>query len=335
MRLSPSVCDEKLRSLFSGALGLGITEGISVVIALAGKVLRRALAMAGGVSLVLLSSFAADSFAFTEPGVTGTWNDFANCPVSIIVLLQNNACEHSYTTGGTVQIGHSSVPISVPGDTLDLGVTFPGGQGVVVSGPHGLLNGPAQPVPGGLLGAIGNVQLTGVSAKLEWAASVAPGAVFGFAEECGTNPLVTFDLCKIINARTGTATTLRVKIHLISPFLGAACYIGSDASPIIIALTTGMTSPPPPAHPIHGHPVEFLRFPSPTFEQAFGLALVNNSFSVPVASGCGTASGSLVNASINRKLGLPSPPGQNAIVINAIAEQAPAIDVLAHGWTGE
>jgi hypothetical protein len=282
---------------------------------------------------------SARAHAFTEPGIKpgipGSWADFANCPVMVVILLSPlPQCDHSYTTSGVIQIGHSIAPISIPGDTFDLGITSVG-NGIAISPPHGLLNGPAQPAPGGLLGAVGDTQLTGVSAKLEWAAPVPPNAAFGFTEACGgVNPLVTFDQCRLLGNQQGTVVTLKAKLHLMSSFLGASCYIGSAAQPIVIALTTGVTTPPPPALPIHGKTLEFL-YSLGSFQQAVGIRLVGNSFSVPVATGCGTSGGNLVNASINHRLGLPSPPGQNMIAINADAEQAPAKEVLAHGWTGE
>jgi hypothetical protein len=306
------------------------------VIAFPGFQMRKKMAVIGLLAtLIWLSISPARVIAFTEPGITGTWGDFANCPVTVIASLPNNQCEHSYTTGGVVQIGHSSVPISIPGDTLDVGVTIPEGQGITMAPPRGILNGPAQPVPGGVLGAIGNVQLTGVTAKLEWATPLPPNTIFGFTEKCGASPSVTFDICKILNARAGTAVTLSAKIHLMSPFLGSSCFIGSAAHPIVIALTTGVTSPPPPAKPIHGSSLEFLVSITPFYLQAVGFTFVSNAFSVPTASGCGTTGGSLVDASINHKLGLPSPAGQNMIAISAIAEQAQASVVLEHGWTGQ
>jgi hypothetical protein len=282
--------------------------------------------------------------AFTEPGITGTTADFANCPKES-VIGEHGKCTHSYTTGGQVQIGHSTVPITVPGDTLDVGLTeeeevtplcLPFGfTECVVSPPHGILNGPAQPVPGGLLGVIGNVQVTGVSAKLEWATSVTRDTPFGLLTPCGTNPLPTFDLCKLLNARSGTAVTLSVKIHLMSPFLGSSCYIGSAANPIVIPLTAGVTSPPPPAKPIHGKAYELMLKQSGAI-QLIGVTLVSNSFSVPVATGCGTSGGGLVDASIDHKLGLPSAAGQNMMVIDATGEELEVKEIVeAGGWTGE
>lgn len=327
----------------SDCSGLTSTKGTVVYRdRFAARCLVRMLLVASLTGLSSMWAFTAGISAFTEPGITAGFADFANCPVNVAASAAG-ICLHSYTTGGVVQIGHSSVPISVPGDTFDVGVAkSPAvcalvGAGVpecVVSPPHGILNGPAQPVPGGLLGVVGNVQLTGVMAKLEWAVAVPAGMAFGRTSGCGSSDsLAIYNECVFLNGKAGTAATLIAKIHLMSPFLGQNCFIGSAAKPIVIQLTTGITNPPPPAHPIHGKPFESLQIVGAV--QVPGVTLVNNSFSVPAATGCGTSNGSLVTASINHKLGLPSPPGQNMIVINATGEQRGAAEVLAHGWTGE
>jgi hypothetical protein len=147
--------------------------------------------------------------------------------------------------------------------------------------------------------------------------------------------LTTFDVCRLISSSAGTVTTLSVKIHLVSPFLGPACYIGSSTSPIVIPLTTGATNPPPPIRPIEGKGVEFLHKTAAGVEQSLGLRLVSNTFSVPVATGCGTSAGKLLNASIDQKLGLPTPAGKNAMVINTTGELVAPHVVLENGWTHE
>ena len=304
------------------------------------------LLMASLLAVTSLLAFAASVSAFTEPGITGQWSDFANCPVKLI-NAPVSLCVHAYTTGGYVQIGHSSVPISIPGDTFDLGsaaeegapltaCSLFGGTECTVSPPHGIFNGPAQPVPGGLLGAIGTVQLTGVSAKLEWAAPVPPNTAFGTTGTCFTKSIVTLSICRIDHASAGDAATLSVKVHLLSPFLGSNCYIGTAASPIEIQLTSGLTSPPPPATPIHGKPYEAIHNrASGQLLVVEGVTLVGNSFAVPGATGCGTTNGSLINASINHKLGLPSAAGHNTIVITATTEAGAHELVAQHGVTGE
>ncbi len=290
----------------------------------------------------------ASASAFVEPGITGNSADFANCPVNVLTAGREyggGACLHSYTTGGVVQIGHSSVPISVPGDTFDAAVTQEGEPEAVcsqlgltecaVSGAHGILGGPAQPVPGGLLGTIGNTRITGVRAKVEWAAPASPDSAFGTVGCSTPDPLVTVDVCKLNTGEPGTATTLSLKVHLLSSFLGPDCYIGSAAEPIVIPLTTGTTDPPLPATPIHGKPYEFIKYRAGSL-QLLGVVLVNNSFSVPPAHGCGTSGTGLVDSAINHKLGLPSPAGQNKIVVEADGEDLGPFEILATGgWTGE
>jgi hypothetical protein len=158
--------------------------------------LRRVLLMVGLTGSIFLRVFVAGSSGFTESGITGGWVDFSNCPARTVAPFEFSKCEHAYVSGGAVEIGHSLVPISVPGDTLDLGTE--GEEGAVVAGGHGILNGPAQPVPGGLLGAVGNVQITNVSAKLEWAKPVLPNATFGATAACTTDVFITIDICKLI-----------------------------------------------------------------------------------------------------------------------------------------
>jgi PKD repeat protein len=120
------------------------------------------------------------------------------------------------------------------------------------------------------------------------------------------------------HAATGTldpisgAANLRVRFLVKiegAPFgadLGPNCAIGSSGSPIDInVLTTGTTNPPAPAVPISGIPY------SATTGQA---RLVNNSFAVPGASGCGFLNN--LNDIINQQIGLQSPAGNNLAVVD-------------------
>jgi hypothetical protein len=311
-----------------------------VVIVFVGRVWG--LLVAGLVSVVVLLVFVAGAWGFVEPGFTGTYADFANCPANVV----NGDCVHSVTTSGVVQIGHSVVSIAAPGDTFDMGTgSFEGETQAVcvlagfsgecaVAPPHGILNGPAQPVPASLLGTVGNLKLGPVSAKLEWATPVRSGVPFGIVTSCGANNLLTtFNLCEVKNGTPGTGITLRVKIHLLNQFLGASCFIGSAASPLVIPLTAGTTTPPPPALPLKGK----IGTVNATTEstELLGLVLVSNTFAVPAANGCGTTGGGLLDASLDHKLGLPSPAGQNAMVINGNGEEYLTENVLLNGWTGE
>ena len=85
-----------------------------------------------------------------------------------------------------------------------------------------------------------------------------------------------------------TAVVLPLKIRLGNPVLGNNCYIGSDAHPIVLNLTDGTTSPPPPAKPISGSKGTLEVVGKRKITRISGNKLVDNSFAVPAATGCGT-----------------------------------------------
>src|SRR2546430_1397231 len=62
-------------------------------------------------------------------------------------------------------------------------------------------------------------------------------------------------------AGQGGAVTLPLKVKLDNPLLATACYIGSNTEPVVLNLTTGTTSPPPPNKPISGAPGHASPFP--------------------------------------------------------------------------
>jgi PKD repeat protein len=124
-----------------------------------------------------------------------------------------------------------------------------------------------------------------------------------------------------LNPLTGAATLdVRIRIKLEgSPAgvsLGDSCFI----TPInLTVLTTGTTNPPLPNLPITGVP----------YNDENGLStLVNNSFSVPGASGCGLFG--IANGSINDALGLPSAAGNNAAVLTGLTNPGIAKGVKAN-----
>jgi hypothetical protein len=58
-----------------------------------------------------------------------------------------------------------------------------------------------------------------------------------------------------------------------------------------------------------------------------GSSLVDNSFAVPGATGCGAANSSLVDHALNSTLGLPSPAGRNVQILTgnlSLVEAQPA-----------
>ena len=90
--------------------------------------------------------------------------------------------------------------------------------------------------------------------------------------------------------------------------LGSSCLVG----PFTLAMISGTTAPPAPNVPISGVP----------YDASTGIGtVVNNSFSVPGASGCGPLG--LANSQLNTGLGVPAAAGTNTAIL--ILEANPKI----------
>lgn len=271
---------------------------------------RRKVGVILAVAPVLAAVCAAPALA--KP--TGDFAAFADCPLSNSALVQ---CLNSSTTHGEVKLGKTSVPI-VKTITLQGGITEGGGAEHFVAAADGnTLTKVALPVPGGLSGLvrcneISNIiervacqlvfenGVTGVTATTELAA---PASSIGINEG---NLL----------AGTGVAQTLPIKVKLDNPFLGSACYIGSNAHPIVLNLTTGATSPPPPNKSIKGSVGLFEFKDSGEYAIDHGISLVDNAFSAPGAEGCGGIFAFLIDPIINAKVGIPAAAGNNTAILS-------------------
>lgn len=252
----------------------------------------RGLLAAVGAAVMALAMLAPTAFA----GETAEgFEQFSGCPTpeekSLIF------CITSEVTGGHLQTGSKTVPIENP-------LTLSGGTNIefeeFTAGPEGGLSETKQKVPGGVIG------LTGLTWLLEF---------------FGSDALTLYAVTELAGPPTGFSigsVTLPIKVHLINTagILGNNCYIGSDEEPIVLHLTTGTTSPPPPNEPITGQ--------FPEISESEGIAYlkngtyVDNSFAAPGANGCvlklfGFIPISL-NGFVNEQSGLPSPAGTNESV---------------------
>jgi hypothetical protein len=106
------------------------------------------------------------------------------------------------------------------------------------------------------------------------------------------------------------SVTAPIKIKFNNPLLGSSCTIGSNASPLTLNLTTGITNPPAPNTPIVGNQGALVDVPGVDIASQ-GALEVDNAYAVPVASNCGAVAPSVVTKAINKQLGLPSPAGTN------------------------
>jgi hypothetical protein len=261
---------------------------------------------------------------------TGVYKNFAQCPLTNPAL---NACFYSVSTGGQVTTGKKTVPVKNP-QVLQGGLQYLGGD---VLGPLNFLaaaNGETltktpQPVPGGLLGVTAptwwpkflqdlfnetiNNGFTGVTATVELA---------GPASAIKLSVLNSF-------IQQGTALEMPVKIKLGNPFLGNNCYIGSNSNPIRWKFTTGTTAPPPPNTPITGAAGEIHESEGGQLVQVTGAKLVDNSFAVPGASGCGGLFSFLIDPFVNSIVGIPAPAGQNTAILENTIELADPAAVKA------
>jgi len=251
------------------------------------------LLTAAGVAVLAVALFAASASAKEPaPGYT----QFKGCPSPEEAKLEN--CLRSDVTGGHLQMGSKNVPIENP---LTLIGAVDGNFENFTAGPGGGLSKTKQKVPGGVIG------LTGLTWLLEF-----------FGSEALTLYAVT-ELAGVPSGFTVETVTLPIKVHLETPsgVLGNNCYIGSVSSPITLHNTTGTTSPPAPNKPITGVFPEIsedekhiLHFSNGTY--------VDNSFSVPGASGCTLKLFGFIpislNGFVNSQAALPSAAGKNEAV---------------------
>ncbi len=289
----------------------------------------RGRALLAATSLVaLLVGLSVASPAMATP--KGAFAVFAECPTSSV-----EACIYAKTESGLFTVGKKTVPIEKP-IILQGGLTT-SGEAVMFHGAAGgnTLTKVPQNVPGGLSGLVNCKEIKG-SGILEILERGTCESIFenGLTGVTATTELaapassIGISLAHLLGG-VGTALSLPVKVHLENPLLGSSCYIGSNSAPIVIELTTGTTSPPPPNKPITGSP-GVLEFPGEGILRISKNSLVNNSFAAPKTNGCGGIFEFLIGPIINSELGVPAAAGTNTAILNGTLEQASAEAVIAH-----
>ena len=282
-------------------------------------------------SLFRLATFAAAlslALATTSTrswaGVTGDPSEFNLCPTSFVKPASATflLCSHSETTGGEIVIGNSTVPISNNPDTVDLAAysasrfAFLGPEAIVTPTNGRIFGGPAQVVPGGLLGLTGILAplskpldpINQVTSSIELAGPITPATVVDptatKAFFCATGPQ---NAC-LGGPTLSTVLKVPIKVHLHNITLGPNCYIGSNANPIVLNLQETPTSAP-----------QFSSGgPSGNATIVSGVEVADDTFAVPGASGCGLLG--TLDLALDLKVGLPSPSGKNAALIDEDGE---------------
>jgi hypothetical protein len=280
------------------------------------RFLRRLAAVSGTAALgaLLLASPAPAS----SHNPTGEFAPFAECPLNRTSITD---CFHLVINSGSLKIGTRTTPIKNP-ITIQGGFEGFGSEVAFFGAENGqTLSKTAQPLPGGLLGITApeswpkevqdwfnnqiNEGFTGVNATIELAA---PATSIALSTE------------NLIN-QEGTALGLPVKVKLDNAILGSNCYIGSNAEPIQINLTTGKSGS------LEGSVGELTFNEEFTLVTINGTKLVNNTFEVPEAEGCGGTYATYVTPLVN-SIFMPS-PGESSLVLEGKLEDASAEAVKA------
>jgi hypothetical protein len=300
---------------------------------------RRTLTIAAMALMVPLTALASASPAMAEP--KGIFKIFNQCPTEIKAV---EGCTYGKTTSGEFTIGSSKVPITMPvilqGGLVPTGnPEFPAEYFAVPAKNGESLSKTALKVPGGLLGIkCEEIKGEGLAEKF------LRGLCKKTFEEGATEVTATTEL--VANAKNpvllnefwlqreeNTALTLPLRVHLKNPLLGNSCYIGSEASPLELHLTTGETKPPAGVKPLHGALGE------PEFPEENGYAyirltknsLVDNTFPAPGTEGCGEflIFKGYLDSLVNGKLKIPNKAGENAAVLNGELNTASPANVIA------
>jgi len=294
-------------------------------------------------TLVLALGIPIAAFGVASPALAANpYTVFAQCPTTYPGL---HFCLYGTTTSGEFAIGKTKVPINktivIQGGALPTEPSEASGAFYVIPAKNGeSLSKTELNVPGGLLDLINCEEIKG-NGLVEVLARETCKAVFENKETgvtatteiaaTATNPAI-LSLHDLF-AESGPALTLPVRIHLKNPLLGNSCYIGSEAHPIQLHLTTGITAPPGPNKPIEGYVGEEGEEGEGGILTVHPLSLVDNAFSVPTTEGCGEflfVKGFL-DGLVNGKLGLESKAGNNTAILTGEQKIATVSEVEKHG----
>jgi hypothetical protein len=253
---------------------------------------------------------------------------FSNCP---IYSTQNpnpegtQACIYGksnntsfFKAGNAIDIVHMIHPVTLQGGIFETEV---GGEvSLVFELPEGgtsILSKVAEPAPS-LTEININIALLSPAELARYEKAVAAGRTKVTATIETAAPFNGAGILKEGNLleETGTALKFVVVVKLTNPFLGKNCYIGSNSNPITVELTSG------PSGTLHGHKGELHFTNEGSKLQITGSSLVDGTFTVPAATGCGEFGGA--NAAVNAALELPSASGHNETAINGELDQASA-----------
>ena len=284
------------------------------------RVLRYRAAV-GGVGALLLAlavtgPAAAASSRSSAP--TGLYAGMGTCPTASAQLQDADngevGCVVATIGGGSMTIGGVTVPLT-SAMTAEFGIYWP-------------QNGPTVTFPDGNTASIFNTVAPTDGDELSTAPLDVPIPGLGNYVPGVTSAIVQVQLAGPITAFTPLADgenyplfQLPLKFHLLNVFLGPDCYVGSAGDPILLQPTAGTTAPPAPNSAITGNPGTVSLNTDPNGYSDFlvgfsGATLVDNSFSVPAATGCGL--GGSLDWLVDLLFGLGSAAGHNTASLTGV-----------------
>ncbi len=281
--------------------------------------------------LCLVGAFALSVIAVTpalaEVSLKKIYAPFSACPfnnpeVSICVHAETNGGK----TGGQFTVGSITIPLSKK-ITLQGGMTEAGYTGETPlegffepeNSQETLLAAPLK-VPGGFANRISPQPYWPTALKESYANAKKNKELTATEtlELAGTPELSPGNLL----SAEGTAFELPMKVHVTSPWLttlgGGPCDVGSNEHPIVVDLTSGLSTGPFPYEYNTGTgAVGELTFRDEfNYVEITNDTLVNNTYAVTTgAEGCGGEFESYLNRAVSTAAGVPDASGANTVIL--------------------
>jgi hypothetical protein len=256
---------------------------------------------------------------------------FVGCPLS---NRATDVCILAQTKSGELKLGQRTIPITKT-ITLQGGIheDEATGRQQFIAAAGKTLSVTPQLIPGGLreIVAPGVLPAT-LRERLDRLIARGEAAVTATTELVAPAHTIGVNTQNLIEAK-GIGLALPVKVKLSNPFLGASCYIGSNAHPIVISLTTGTTRRSSAHGPVAGKPGHAKFKDDYNFVTLSANTLVSDSFAVPRVTGCGGTLSAVVDPALDAELGLPVAAGHSEAIMNGTIKNAnaPAVRKAASG----
>ena len=297
---------------------------------------RRVLVVVAAAFVVPMAVLASASPALA----VRPFEKFQSCPTEIPIVLK---CSYNVTSAGEFTINKTTVPINKSivqqGGSISAHSELEPKLEVSIGAKAGFesFQKVALNVPGGLTGIIDCTKISNEFLRntckffFEHGITELTATLEPVANEHNPPLINSFNLIR----ESGTAVTLPARVHLKNELLGGACFIGSEASPIQLHLSTGTSGA------LKGKLGTLSSFEEaiPGEEPAVGLhiasnSLVDNTFAVPTATGCGELFGikGVLDGVINEKVGLPSAAGNNKANLEGELNSSSAEEVIRSGF---